>query len=88
MKLITEISEEAVIDRLQEIGPCQLDDLILSLPYLNWASVVATVDFLSRKGQVLFRDGIYDVIPSPQRAPVSKVQRPINRSAEIPYQVA
>ena len=72
MSPINPTAEQVVIERLQKIGPCHLDDLILSLRELNWDTIVATVDHLLKKRLVLHRDGHYE----------------FNHNEEIPDQAA
>jgi hypothetical protein len=52
MTLIHTSTEEVVIEILQRTGPCSLDDLVRSLPYLTWGEVFVAVDRMSRKGRL------------------------------------
>ena len=47
--------EEAVIELLQRIGPCSMDDIIMQLPDFRWGEVFVAVGRLSRDGRVLLR---------------------------------
>ena len=48
-------AEEAVVEMLQRIGPCGIDDLVTSLPNLSWGEVFVAVDRMSRDGRVWLR---------------------------------
>jgi hypothetical protein len=64
--------EEAVIELLQRIGPCSMDDIIIQLPNLRWAEVFVAVGRLSREGRVLLRRQLgystYQIAPPSQVA--------------------
>jgi hypothetical protein len=64
--------EEAVIELLQRIGPCSMDDIIIQLPNLSWAEVFVAVGRLSREGRVLLRRQLgystYQIAPPSQVA--------------------
>ncbi|MGH7182717.1 MAG: hypothetical protein ACREJN_12170 [Nitrospiraceae bacterium] len=61
MSLINQTAAQAVIEQLQKTGPCHLDDLILSLRELNWETIVATIDHLSKERRVLLLYGSYEI---------------------------
>ena len=64
-------TEEAVLDVLQRMGPCDLDNLVRQLPYLGWSKVFAAMEWLSRDGRVLLDrhpGSIYSVALSSQQA--------------------
>lgn len=47
--------EKAIVEKLQNGGPCCLDDVVTSLPNFNWGEVFSAVDRMSRDGRVLLR---------------------------------
>ncbi len=47
--------EKAIVEKLQNGGPCYLDDVVTSLPNFNWGEVFSAVDRMSRDGRVLLR---------------------------------
>ena len=62
-------AERIVIDKLRSTGPCFLDELIISLPYLSWTDIFVTIDRMSQDGRVSLRQvsySKYQVIPSSQ----------------------
>jgi hypothetical protein len=66
-------TEEAVLNVLQRMGPCDLDNLVRQLPHLSWSKVFAIMERLSRDGRVLLDrhpGSIYSVaLPSQQASP-------------------
>ena len=63
--------EQIISDKLQNTGPCFLDNLVTSLPALTWGEVFGAVDEMSRDGRVWLRQvgfSTYAVIPLPQRS--------------------
>jgi hypothetical protein len=71
MTLIHTSTEEVVIDMLQRTGPCSLDDLLRSLPYLTWGEVFVAVDRMSRNGRLWVRQlgySTYQIVLSSQIA--------------------
>lgn len=71
MTLIHTSTEEVVIDMLQRTGPCSLDDLVRSLPYLTWGEVFVAVDRMSRNGRLWVRQlgySTYQIVLSSQIA--------------------
>ena len=72
MILFNKAAEKVELERLQQTGPCHIDELILSRRDLYWGTIVATVEHLSRERRVLFRYGSYE----------------INRNVAIPNQAA
>jgi hypothetical protein len=44
--------EEAVVETLQNSGPCCLDDVVTYLPKFSWGEVFLAVDRMSRDGRV------------------------------------
>ena len=70
--------EEAVLEILQSTGPCSLDALVRSLPYLSWTEVFLAVDRMSRDGRLWIRGRGYwiDEITLPsQLAPSHSLSR-------------
>lgn len=71
MMLIHTSTEKVVIDMLQRTGPCSLDDLVRSLPYLTWGEVFVAVDRMSRNGRLWVRQlgySTYQIVLSSQIA--------------------
>jgi hypothetical protein len=71
MMLIQTSTEEIVIDVLQRTGPCSLDVLVRSVPYLTWGEVFVAVDRMSRDGRVFIRQlsySTYQIVLSSQIA--------------------
>jgi len=62
--------EEAVIELLQRIGPCSMDEIIMQLPNFSWAEVFVAVGRLSKEGRVSLRRQGYSTY---QIAPPSQV---------------
>jgi hypothetical protein len=49
-------TEESIIEILESIGSCSLDNVVRLLhPHLSWSDVFAAVDRMSRDGRVLLR---------------------------------
>ena len=66
--------EAAILDRLQESGPCCFDDIFAYLPNLTWGEVFAAVDRMSRDGRVSLRQlgySTYQISLGPQFARAS-----------------
>lgn len=55
MMPINTSAEEVVIELLQKISPCFLDDLVIYLPNLSWGEVFGAVDRMSRDGRLSLR---------------------------------
>jgi hypothetical protein len=75
MQIVTaQEQEEAVLEILQRIGPCGLDDLVRSLPYLSWTEVFVAVDRMSRDGRLwILRRGYWiDEITLPSQLTSSR----------------
>ncbi|HSL05524.1 MAG TPA: hypothetical protein VK901_18515 [Nitrospiraceae bacterium] len=51
--------EEAIVEKLREIGPCCLDDVVTSLPNSSWGVIFAAVDRMSRDGRLLLHQSRY-----------------------------
>lgn len=49
------IIEDAVIDILDQTGPCTIDEVVQSLPPHDWSEVFFAVDTMSRDGRLVFR---------------------------------
>ena len=47
--------EEAIVGKLQESGPCCLDDVVTYLPNFSWGEVFSAVDRMSRDGRLSLR---------------------------------
>ena len=47
--------EAAILDELQESGPCCLDDVVTYIPTLTWGEVFIAVDRMSRDGRLSLR---------------------------------
>jgi hypothetical protein len=71
--------ETAIVETLQRIGPCCLDDVVTSLPNSSWGEVFAAVDQMSRDGRVLLRQRGYSsyqlsIAPQFAHSPSSSTQ--------------
>jgi hypothetical protein len=44
MKPLGALAEEAVLERMERVGPCCLDDLVRELPYFSWGEVFVAID--------------------------------------------
>ena len=51
--------EKAIVEKLQNGGPCCLDDVVTSLPNSSWGEVFSAVDRMSRDGRVLLHQHGY-----------------------------
>ena len=51
--------EEAIVEKLQENGPCSLDDVVTSIPNSSWGAIFAAVDLMSRDGRLLLHQCSY-----------------------------
>lgn len=64
--------EDAVVEALENVGPCSLDDLVSQLPSHSWSDVFVAVDWMSRDGRVVLRrvpgSGYQVSRPSPKPA--------------------
>jgi hypothetical protein len=55
MKPLGALAEEAVLERMERVGPCCLDDLVRELPYYSWGEVFVAVDRMSKDGRLVIR---------------------------------
>ena len=44
--------EEAIVEKLQQGGPCCLDDVVTDLPDFSWGEIFLAVDRMSRNGRL------------------------------------
>ena len=44
--------EEAIVEKLQNDGPCCFDEVVTSLPDFSWGQIFVAVDCMSRDGRV------------------------------------
>jgi len=51
--------EAAIVEILQSSGPCDLDDIVISLPNSSWGEVFDVVDRISRNGRLLLHQRGY-----------------------------
>jgi len=47
--------ETAILDELQQEGPCKMDELLQRLPSYTWNQVFAVLDRLSRQGKLVIQ---------------------------------
>jgi len=72
MKPIHALAEAAVLEMVERVGPCSLDDLVSLLPHFSWGSVFVAVDRMSRDGRLVIRQVgylTYHIARSPQHVP-------------------
>jgi hypothetical protein len=55
MKPLDALAEEAVLEMVERVGPCSLDDLVGQLPHFSWGEVFVAVDRMSRDGRLVIR---------------------------------
>jgi hypothetical protein len=51
--------EEAIVKRLQQSGPCSLDDVVTHLSSFSSGEIFIAVDRMSRDGRVLLHQRVY-----------------------------
>lgn len=51
--------EEAIVKRLQQSGPCSLDDVVTHLSSFSSGEIFIAVDLMSRDGRVLLHQRGY-----------------------------
>jgi hypothetical protein len=51
--------EVAIVEMLQESGPCCLDDVVTTLPNSSWGEIFAAVDRMSRDGRLVLHQRSY-----------------------------
>jgi hypothetical protein len=86
MKPIDAPAEEAVLEMVEGIGPCSMDDLVVQLPQFSWGNIFAAVDKMSRDGRFVVRQlgySTYLITLSSQPAPPPK-KKPRPASRETP----
>ncbi|WP_455243539.1 hypothetical protein [Petrachloros mirabilis] len=76
------LPEDAIVDFLQQTGPCYLDDLTQQLSDYSWNELFVTLDRMSRSGRVALhrypKSGYFVSLPS-------QTQRPSHYpTAEVP----
>lgn len=67
--------EENVVDALQRIGPCCLEDVATYLPNFSWGEIFLAVDRMSRDGRVSLLQidcSTYQISLRPQVAQLSR----------------
>ena len=47
--------EEAIVEKLRNVGPCCFDEVVTSLPNFSWGEIFVAVDCMSRDGRVFLR---------------------------------
>ena len=68
MKPIHALAEAAVLEMVERVGPCSLDDLVSLLPHFSWGSEFAAVDRMSRDSRLVIRQlgySTYHIARSP-----------------------
>jgi len=55
MKPLGALAEEAVLERMERVGPCCLDDLVRELPYFSWGEVFVAIARMSKDGRLVIR---------------------------------
>src|SRR4051812_31011025 len=78
-------AEQVVIDKLRSIGPCSLDDLVASLSELTWGEVFATVDRMSRDGEVWLSSSRFSLLCDPPAAATLHAESPCSVGREFPF---
>ena len=76
MKAADALAEEAVLEMVERIGPCSMDDLARQLTHFSWGYVFAAVDRMSRDGRLEIRQLgylTYHIALSPQHVPSPSV---------------
>jgi hypothetical protein len=47
--------EEAIVEKLQNDGPCCFDEIVTGLPNFSWGQIFVAIDCMSRDGRVFIR---------------------------------
>lgn len=85
MSAAQSVLEDAVINILEHIGPCTIDEVVQSLPDHDWSKVFFAVDNMSRDGRLVFRRpsrSVYQLsLPTPRQGATTERARPMHRVA-------